>query len=495
VKHWNEKIFRKNDIRGVYKKDFDLNFVKNLSLAFMIFCSRSKKKRTGKIAIGHDARLSSPEIATVLANSLSNLGLKVKYLGLVPSPLCLFATYFFKDIYASIMVTASHNPKEFNGFKISLDKKNVCDKDLLTLKKIIKQNLNTKKVKTHIIKKNFNTKRASQKTEVKSSVTTKTTNFKKIIKSDISLAYISFYKENFSDLNLYKKAKKKWSIALDFGNGASGPLAKKMFEHLKLPIKIHWLYTKPDGNFPHHHPDPSEEKNLQALKTTVKNKNCDFGAAFDGDGDRLVIVGKTGRTFFGDELMSIFISDILKTDKNPFIIADVKCADWFFDFLKKKKVRYKMWKSGHSLIREKTLKKEAIFGGELAGHFFFGGYPIDDGIYALMRLLRICFKTKKKPEELLVKPLTLETPEIRIPTDILKAKKKLILFKNHCKKNNSKKNNISSSFVDGVRLSIPKKAWGLARLSNTQNEWTFRFGGKTKNHLTDIKSFFYKHLL
>ena len=468
---WNEAIFRKNDIRGIYKKDFDLSFVKKLALSFIHFYNQENFLSRGKtnkqrpiISVGHDCRLSSPEIARYLTHSLMEGGAEVRFLGMLTSPACFFSSHFFKDIKASIMVTASHNPPEFNGFKIILNKKNICDERLLTLKKIIKENLSLE---------------ISHKGMM--------TNF------DVEASYIDFHKKKI------KKPKKKnsLSIAIDCGNGASGPLAQKIFQSIGLPIQIHWLYTKPDGRFPHHPPDPSEEKNLKKLQKTIKEKQCDFGAAFDGDGDRLFIVGKEGKIFHGDELMSIFIPDILK--KNPAakekpIVTDVKCADWFFDFLRQQKVRNIVWKSGHSLIRQKTLEEKALFGGELSGHFFFcdENYPIDDGLYALLRLIRIYFEAGNKSlEEMIPKERkSIETNEIRVPTNnLVEAKKKLEILRNHYRNTQA-----SCHFIDGVRVSFPKQAWGLARLSNTQSEWTFRFGGSHQKNIKDLQKHFYQLL-
>ena len=227
----------------------------------------------------------------------------------------------------------------------------------------------------------------------------------------------------------------------------------------------------------------------------IKKEKLDFGAAFDGDGDRLFIVGNSGRIFHGDELMFIFISELLKNKsqnkQNLSIVADVKCADWFFDFLKEKNIKTIMWKSGHSLTRKKTLEEKATFGGEFSGHFFFMDdfFPIDDGLYALLRLINICLKTNKNPEKLIHKKDSIETNEIRISTNILEAQKKI----ERLKKYYIEQKLHFYSVIDGVRVST-NKAWGLARLSNTQSEWTFRFGGKTKKDLEEIKNRFYELL-
>ncbi len=544
----NKNIFRKNDIRGVYKKDFDLDFVKNLAFAFIRFyeqnsSNKKKQKNLEKgmpdkaqkpwVAVGHDCRLSSLEIAKCLIKSLGEAGAEVYFLGMVPSPVCFFASLFSpaglktKEIKASIMVTASHNPPDFNGFKMILNGKSLCGEKMLFLKKIMEEENLTAKAR----------KKGS------------------ISPLNIKPLYLSFLKNRFQSLKSFssslgakkisaKQQAKRYnklpikSIAVDCGNGVGGPLAEKIFKALNLPLKVYWLKARPDGRFLHHPPDPSKEKHLRALQKTIKEKHCDFGVAFDGDGDRLVILGKSGKIFHGDELMALFIADIFKAkgldlcpadkkrqiQKNPgfkkLVTADLKCADWFFDFLKQNKIPFKLGPSGHALVREKALKEKAVFGGELAGHFFFmdDPFPIDDGLYGLLKLINICFKTGKDPEDLLKQtgfkfgehrsPLSLkknniipknhnsliksfETYELRAPfLDRGLAKKQIKKLKLFFKKQKG----AECCFIDGVRVSFPKKNWGLARLSTTQEEWTFRFGGKSKKDLKNIQNKFFKFL-
>ena len=572
---WNPNIFRKNDIRGIYKKDFDLNFVQKLAWAFVAFC-RQQTKNTGKqsskklvVALGHDARLSSPEISKCLIKSLKQAGADVFFLGLVPSPLCFFASYFVKEITASIVVTASHNPPAFNGFKMMINQNTVCDKQILELQNLVQKtpfpqpNLNQTARKPVSVGqtlpfekgetfKVFPTSRVDKKQKILNTSSIKGTEQA----FDIEWIYLAFLKKRFlnqiSDFPFKKdktphlpqchkentSSSSQINIVVDCGNGASGPLAQKVFKVLKkLSVCVHWLYDRPDGHFPNHPPDPSLEKNLVDLKKEIKKTNSHFGVAFDGDGDRLVVVGKSGHVLQGDELMSIFISDIiskgqlshpvgqrLKSRPSPLVVADVKCGDWFFDFLKKlnqtgfeKDATYEvfssykedmkheflnkisirkqviMWKSGHSLIRQKTIEQKAMFGGELSGHFFFcdEGYPIDDGLYSLLRLIEISLKTGKRPEELIAYKNTVETPEIRYPIkEEALAKKSLIKLKAFYQT----KVEACLVCIDGVRVSFPNRAWGLARFSNTQKEWTFRFGGKNLAELKQIQADFYRIL-
>ena len=462
----NPTIFKKNDIRGRYGTDFDLDFVKALAPAFIRLTQKKLNFKKLKIAVGHDSRLSSPEIANHLTVALSKAGAEVVFLNMLPSPVCFFASYY-KKLTASIMVTASHNPAEFNGFKMMLKNKWVCDEEILELKKIV-ENLDFKKT----------------------SLTGQITSL------DISKDYISYCLNNFKNNCTMTKDKnlKKLNIAIDCGNGVAGPLAQKILNSLDLPLKIHWLYPEPDGHFPHHHPDPSDEKNLTELKKKIKKNKCDFGVAFDGDGDRLVILDSTGHTLNGDELMFIFISDLLKTSVEKFsVVVDVKCADWFFDFLKEKEISVKIARSGHSLIRRKTLKEQAIFGGEVAGHYYFGEnpFPIDDGIQGVLRIISICLKNNQSLGDLQYKKALYETSEIRIPiTNEKEAQKKATELK--CFYQTLP--NANCLFIDGIRVSFPKKAWGIARFSNTQSEWTLRFGGSSLQNLKKLQEQFYQIL-
>ena len=522
---WNPHIFRKNDIRGIYKKDFDLDFVPTLAEGFVRFCQQNQPK-TLVVAVGYDARLSSPEIAFCLKEALKKAGADVCFLELVPSPLCFFASHFVKEISASIMVTASHNPPCFNGFKMVFQKETICDKKILKLQSFIQ-------------KGHFST----QRTEGKE----RSFDMESAYISFIKQRFLPFYKEGFKgfstlnqdeknkshDLDLaHHSNKRSISIVVDCGNGASGPLAQKVYKALAdkedqvsvtseeisqgvrlgtqsivvkggFLVRVHWLYAQPDGRFPHHHPDPSLEGNLQDLKQAVQKSQSSFGVAFDGDGDRLVVVGRHGQTLQGDELMSIFIADILKEDNScatpeektsvPVVVVDVKCGDWFLDFLREKSVKTVLWKSGHSLIRQKTIAKKAVFGGELSGHFFFcdEGYPIDDGLYGLLRLIEISLRTGEGPEKLVAFKNTVETAENRYPIkDTVLAQEKLEKLKLFYKKEPK----ADVVLIDGVRVSFPKRAWGLARFSNTQREWTFRFGGENQEELNKIQADFYRIL-
>ncbi len=485
---WKDCLFRKNDIRGIYGEDFDLSFAKTLGRAFVRYMDshtslKTQLKTKRQVVVGHDSRLSSPQLAQNLSLGLCERGVEVLFAGLVSTPACFFANHFCPNVTASIMVTASHNPSTFNGFKFSFNKETLCDEQIDQLKELIQ-------------------------TEDDLSIPTQPKS--QIIPFKIKPLYVEFMKQNFLSLKANQK------IVIDCGNGSAGPLAQAVFK--ALGISAIWLYEKPDGSFPNHHPDPSLDENLRDLQQAVKKNQADFGVCFDGDGDRLVVVESNGRIFHGDETMSFFIYDLLSqkemlkkqvikkqtvkkqtcTQEKIKIVADVKCAPWFYCFLKKNQLQPVMWKSGHSLIRRKTLQEKALFGGELSGHFFFcdEGYCLDDGVYCVLRLLRflnrnnppLCLSQNFHVNRIRENKIDFNTNEIRIPiVDNNDAKQALKRLLDYYQKNNS----AQVSVRDGVRVCFPKK-WGLARFSNTQNTWTLRFGGRSQKLLEQIQSQFYQ---
>ena len=474
---YSDSIFRKNDIRGVLNKDFDTHFTYTLGKAFATFIfnklSLKNQKKPVCVAVGYDSRLSSPKLATDLAQGLRASGVEVKFLGLCSTPCLFFAHYYYSNprclnIQASVMVTASHNPACFNGFKFAFNKETLSGVQILQLKKIIQKKSFVKSLK----------------------------NKKPIVPLNVTKAYSDFMKNQFADL--HNTRWKKDRVVIDCGNGSGGRIAQTVFKALNL--KAFWLYAKPDGNFPHHHPDPGIEDNLRVLQKKVLQKKAVCGIALDGDADRLVVVDHKGRILYGDELMSIFISHL--THKNvahqkPVVTADVKCAPWFYDFLKKHKFQPVMGKSGHSLIRKKTLQTKSVFGGELSGHLFFcdEGYLLDDGLYGILRLMRILKKPGSQIADLLKKTLPknkeVHTFEIQKPiVSPRQATKGLKRLKNYYQA----QHNVCVDLVDGVRVRLASGAWGLARVSNTQSIFTLRFGATNKKALLQIKEKFY-HLL
>ena len=445
---FSSSIFRANDIRGVWQKDFDLDFTKELAFALSLLAKQKKIKKP-KFLIGHDARLSSPQISKNLAKRLKAQGCQVSMIGLAPSPLCYFLTQHY-NLNACVVVTASHNPSEFNGFKILFHKKHRILKPIPLLKKNLFQKKEQKTVKT-------------------------------------KGQFISLNKEKPYIDSLKKELKlKSVPFIVDTGNGALGPLAKKVFKSLGLKVKL--LYEKPDGRFPNHHPDPTVEKNLSALKKEVKKGGFKFACAFDGDGDRLVLLNSKGESLLGDELAFLLLKS-LKKEKKALVLADVKCSDWFFQKAKKQGIKIKMTKSGHGLIRAEMEKTKALLALEFSGHIFFNDRKnrgFDDALYACLRWIEFFNSQKKSLEELLPQSSSEKTGEIRLSMPKKEVKDKLLKIKSYLK---NRKEKFKS--LDGIRLSR-KTSWCLFRSSNTEPALSMRFEAQTKTELKKLKEEFSK---
>ena len=443
---FSPSIFRANDIRGLWKKDFDLQFVKDLSQSLALLI-KNKKIKNPKILVGYDARTSSPIIYKTLTKELKNLGINTCGIGLAPSPLCYFLLSHFK-FTACIVITASHNPKNFNGFKIVFHKRFKILDSIFELKKLI-----GKKRKIVSNKKG------------------------KSLKISKDEAYIQSLKKEFQLKDL--------SLIIDTGNGALGPLAKKVFKALGLKVKI--LFEKPDGSFPNHHPDPTIEENLKDIKKELKTNKYDMGLAFDGDGDRLVLLTKNGRALLGDELAFLLLKTLKKKKNPPLVLADVKCGDWFFKMAKKEGKKVKMIKSGHSLVRSEVEKRNPDLAIEFSGHIFFNdkkGRGFDDPLYAALRLFKFYLSQGKSLEELLPQILSEKTGEIRIPKKRKDALEALEKIKAQLRRKKEK-----FCLIDGLRLSR-NEAWCLFRLSTTQSVLSMRFEAKNKKELKALKEEF-----
>ena len=439
-------IFREYDIRGVYNGDFDKNFAYLLGRAYASYMVKNSAKKSGRITLGHDARVSSPEIVASLARGLTESGFDVIHLGLVTSPICYFSTFALEKIDGALMVTGSHNPPDYNGFKISVGQWTIFGEEIQKLRTIIEQN-------------DFVNGQGSES------------------KFDIFPMYVERYKKEFGSLAGIK-------IVLDGGNGAAGCIMKKLFEAVDLKPTI--LFEQPDGRFPNHHPDPTVEKNLVDLKNQVLKEGAVVGIGFDGYADRIGIVDHTGRMIYGDELMTIIARDILKTNKGAKIIGDVKCSDRMYSDVQKQGGVPIMWKTGHSLVKEKIKTEKAPFGGEMSGHIFFAdrNYGYDDDLYAALRLCEILAKSKKTVPELLAGlPEAHNTPEIRIDT----TEEKKILIVEKIKEAFSKpSDDYKLNLIDGIRISF-RDGWALARASNTQPVLVVRFESSTAEGMKKIE--------
>ncbi|MGZ5279579.1 MAG: phosphomannomutase/phosphoglucomutase [Pseudobdellovibrionaceae bacterium] len=443
---YQDVIFREYDIRGVYQKEFDQDFAYLLGRAYAQYFFEKTGKKNLTITLGHDARVSSPEIKASMSKGLQDSGVRVLYIGLVTSPISYFTTFEVDGVDGAIMITGSHNPPEYNGFKISVEKSTIFGEEIQKIRHIIEKGV-------------YVDGKGSEET------------------FDIFPKYLERYKKEFGSFNDLK-------VVLDCGNGAAGCIVRRLFESLGLKPTI--LFEQPDGRFPNHHPDPTIEKNLKWLAETVRSEKAAVGIGFDGDADRIGVVDHTGKMLYGDELMVLISRAILAENRGAKIIGDVKCSDRLYEDIRKHGGEPIMWKTGHSLIKEKIKVEKAPFGGEMSGHIFFAdrNYGYDDALYAGLRVCEILAKSGKSIQELMAGlPPSFNTPEIRI--DTTEEKKVLIVEKLKSQFPTSKE--YSTNLIDGVRISF-NDGWALARASNTQPVLVLRFESWTKAGLDRIQS-------
>ncbi len=440
-------IFREYDIRGVYNEQFTPEFAYHLGRAFSSYVYKKTGKKNFRLSLGYDARESSVAITEQLCKGMTESGAQVYLLGLITSPISYFST-FELDLDGGVMVTGSHNPPEYNGFKISLGKTTIFGAEIQELKKIMEA------------RDYVNAEGRSEK-------------------HDIFPAYLARYKKEFGQIKPIK-------VVLDCGNGAGGAIVRKLFNTVGLEPLI--LFEKPDGRFPNHHPDPTVEENLKDLQKAVVETGAICGIGFDGDADRIGVVDHTGKMIYGDELMTIFARSIIATTPGAKIVGDVKCSDRMYADIEKKGGVPILWKTGHSLVKEKIKTEKAPFGGEMSGHIFFAdrNYGYDDAPYAGLRLCEILAKTGKNIPTLLEGlPPAFNTPEIRI--DTTEEKKVLIVEKVKEKFSKMTDPNIKVNLIDGIRISF-EDGWALARSSNTQPVLVVRFESVTSAGLKRIQA-------
>ena len=435
-----QSIFREYDIRGIFEKELNEKSVKLIGY----FLGKRIKQKGEFVAVGYDARTHSPLLCDYLTSGLNKAGVKVLNMGLVATPVNYFANFMEfngKKNSASVMITGSHNPKEYNGFKITLDKNPFFAEDIYTLGREVENHLDMQ------IEDNTNS-----------------------IKIDAKEKYIKFMVKEFDFLRGFSK-----KIALDCGNGAAGSVINEIMDSLELDYK--GLYCEPDGTFPNHHPDPTIEKNLKDIKELLKN-DAQIGFAYDGDADRIAVLTKK-YNIKGDELALLFAKDM----KNPTVIGEVKCSQVMYDEINKTG-RAVMYKTGHSNLKVKIKELNADLAAEVSGHIFFNDryFGYDDAIYATFRVLELIYHGVDLDKELEKLPKTYSTEEIKVKTTE-EEKFKLIeklktLLKNPPKDFPKIKEIIE---IDGVRV-IFEDGWGLVRASNTTPILVTRFESTDKNH-------------
>jgi phosphomannomutase/phosphoglucomutase len=437
----NPEIIREYDIRGVADRDFTEETCYLLGRAIGTFQRRAGKRR---ITLGRDCRLHSPRIRDGVLKGLLEAGLEVTDIGMCATPLLYFSVSHW-DLDGGVMITASHNPAPDNGLKICVGKGTIHGADLRTIGEMVEA-------------RDFISDPGGT-----------------VLERAVLPDYVEYVTSQI-------KAPRKLRVAIDAGNGPGGVPAVPIFK--QLGHEVIELYTEPDGRFPNHHPDPTVVENLKDLIATVRDRHCDVGIAYDGDADRIGIVDERGQPVWGDQLMIIFSRSILEKKKGGTFIAEVKCSRTLYDDVPKHGGRIIMWKTGHSLIKQKMKEENALLAGEMSGHIFFADryYGFDDAIYSSARLAEILSETGKHVGELLADvPKMYSTPEIRVPAP--EAKKFQIV--EQLKQRFAKKYEVID--IDGARINLPK-GWGLVRASNTQAVLVLRFEAADEKSLSEIRA-------
>jgi len=448
VTDMDPSIFRAYDIRGIVAENMDSDVVYTLGL---VIGSVARDAGQQEIVTGRDGRLSGPELSSALIAGLRASGCKVIDVGQVPTPVLYFATQLLK-VNSGVMLTGSHNPVGYNGLKMIIN-----DKTLTTVA--------IEKLYQRIQQKGFHQGQGEIET------------------LDIIEDYIS---RIASDIQLMRPLK----IVIDCANGVAGSVAPQLFN--AIGCEVIELYTEVDGNFPNHHPDPTRPENMKDLIAHVQKNEADLGVGFDGDGDRIGVVTQSGKMIWADQLMMLFAMDLLERKPGADILFDVKCSRHLPKVIENNGGNPVMWKTGHSLLKNKMQEMNAELAGEMSGHIFFKErwFGFDDGLYAAARLLEILSKDPRPSNEVFDDlPQSISTPEIKIPIGEIE---KFIFMEKFIKKATFPGARITT--IDGLRADFDQ-GWGLLRLSNTTPCLIMRFEADKAENLETLQNQFREQML
>ena len=432
-------IFREYDIRGVAGESITEEAVETIARAYGTVVAAAGGKT---VCVGRDCRKSSPAFRDALASGVTSAGVDVLDIGTVTTPMVYFSA-FTENVDGAVMVTASHNPPRHNGLKMCVGRDSLFGEGIQSIRRLVE-------------KGEFSSGRG------------------KVRRGDVLEKYLAFLERGVS-------VEPGLRVAADGGNGTAGVACPEILR--RLGCEVHELYMEPDGDFPNHHPDPTVEENLSDLRKTVTGLGLDAGLAFDGDADRIGVVDERGEPVGGDMLLLVYALDILRENPGATIIGDVKCSSVLFEKIREAGGNPVMWKTGHSVIKDKMKREGAELGGEMSGHMFFANrfFGYDDAVYAGLRLLEILSKTGGRVSDLLRGlPETFATPEIRVdcPDEIKFRVTEAV------------KNRLAGlgevTDIDGVRVERDD-GWGLLRASNTQPALVLRFEARTEARLAEIR--------
>ncbi len=439
----NPQIFREYDVRGLVDKDLTDAVVEDLGrgLATMV-----KRAHGSTIVVGRDARESGPRFQAAFIKGATSTGIHVIDVGVVPTPVVYFAANTL-PVDGLAVITGSHNPPDYNGFKMGVGKTTFYGETIQQLRTLIET-------------RDFETGTPGNVTSF-----------------DACTPYLHFVTSTVT------RGPKKLKVVVDAGNGVGGIVSVPMLE--KLGYDVVPLYCEPDGRFPNHHADPTVAKNLELLIAAVKKEKADLGVAYDGDADRIGVVDEHGEIIWGDKLMILLSRAVLKAVPGAAIVGEVKCSFTMYDDIAKHGGKPVMWKTGHSLIKAKMKELHAELAGEMSGHIFYKHrfFGFDDAPYTAARLLEILSNEKGTLSSMLADvPVTYSSPELRFDTV---EEKKTALVKRCTEMLRAKGLNLIE--VDGVRATWPD-GWGLIRSSNTTPILVVRYEAKTKERLEEIRA-------
>ncbi|MEK6654247.1 MAG: phosphomannomutase/phosphoglucomutase, partial [Thermodesulfobacteriota bacterium] len=436
----NPVVFREFDVRGIVDKVLTPDFVYHLGRAIGTYAFRQGVR---KMTLGRDCRLSSETYHEAVGRGIMSAGIDIIDVGLCATPMLYFSIRHLQAD-GGVMVTGSHNPPDFNGFKICIGPDTIYGEEIQQLRRIIEN-------------ETFCGNGAGN-----------------LRQADISGAYEDYL---FQNVVIHEGMK----VAVDGGNGVGGFFALPLLK--RFGCRVADIYCDPDGRFPHHFPDPTIPENLRELIRIVQDEKADVGIAYDGDADRIGVITDRGVILWGDELLLLFSRFILKSNPGATIIGEVKCSQKLYDDIAKNGGKAIMWKAGHSLIKGKMKEEKALLAGEMSGHIFFADryFGYDDAIYATVRLLEILSESGKRLSDLLADvPKTFATPEIRVDCPDRIKFRVVEAVRDHFRKTHD------IIAIDGVRVSFGD-GWGLLRASNTQPVLVLRFEAATEERLASIR--------
>jgi phosphomannomutase/phosphoglucomutase len=445
------EIFKAYDIRGIVDKSLTESAAEQVGRALGTVAARKGVK---KFVVGRDGRLSGPKLAAALTRGLNATGMDVVDIGVVATPMVYFGTHHF-ETGSGVMVTGSHNPPEYNGLKMMVAGDTLSGDSIQELLKITQSG-------------NFVTpaKAGARSTaDIREPYLTRIT-------SDVKLA-------------------RKMTVAVDCGNGSPGAIAPELYR--RMGCEVVELFCEVDGNFPNHHPDPSKPENLEDLQAALRAGKAEVGLAFDGDGDRLGVVTKNGKIIYPDRQLMFFAAEVLSRNPGAEIIFDVKCTRNLYGWIRKHGGKPLLWKTGHSLMKQKLKETGSPLAGEMSGHLFFKDrwYGFDDGLYTGARLLELLSKGDNPTEVLESLPDSISTPELNVSLEREGENHALIA---QLQKNAKFEGATEVNTIDGLRVEYPD-GFGLIRASNTTPVLVLRFEGDSDAAIARIKGDFKRVLL